>query len=639
MFPRAMKEAVSSFDLIAIVAEMQVLVGGHVDKVYQSDDDFYLKVNLPGGGKQEVYLKPGKWLCLQEAREKPETPPPFAQALRRYISNPTIMAITQRGFDRVVVFDLETEKKYMLVVELFGGGNLVLIEDGKTVLCQRSQVLRNRQIKPGLDYDFPPPGLNPLDIDREEFHAKLKAGKGAVSRALASEFNLGGLYAEELCLLAGVDKKSKASILTEEQLDALFTALNNLVVAVTEDRRPALIMQDGKAVDAVPIDLQVYADKERIHCSTCSEALSKYLDTAKGEEQVKEVEPGDNVAGRYQRRIQQQEESIKALKDEQVKSEFLAFFLFEHFQDFEELLKRVREGRQPKNIRVKSIDHEKHTITVMIGEEDSIELDYREDVNGNAQLFYEKRRKAQDQSAKVETALAETRNEMERAVKKARKIAAHPKIKPTKQYWFEAYRWFVSSEGFLVIGGRDARSNESLVRKHLKDGDRYAHAEVHGAPSVVVKDGAKAGEQTLREACEFALLHSKAWSSKLASGSAYWVTPEQVSKTPESGEYVPKGAFIIRGKRNHYKDLQVRVAIGEIEFEGHRKAMAGPPSAVTAKSRRYAILEPGDISKEKLTGRLARIFEVPVEEVTRILPPGPFGVREAVGIDLQAGVR
>jgi len=633
-----MKEAVSSFDLIAIVAEMQVLVGGHIDKIYQSGDDFYLKINLIGGGKQEVFLKPGKWLCLQEAREKPETPPPFAQALRRYLSNPTIKAITKTGFDRVVVFDLETEKKYQLVVELFGGGNLVLVGGGRTILCQRTQVLRNRQIKPGQDYSFPPPSLNPLDIDREEFHAKLRGGKGAVSRVLASEFNLGGLYAEELCLLAGVDKKSKASILSDGQLDGLFTALNNLIVAVTEDRRPALIMQDGKAIDAVPIDLQVYADKDRIQCSTCSEALSKFLETAKSEEQVREVEPGEDVAGRYQRRIQQQEESIKALKDEQMKCEFLAFFLFEHFQEFEELLKTMREGRQPKNVRAKSIDHERHTIAVMIGDEDSIELDYRKDVNGNAQMLYEKRRKAQEQSAKVEAALAETKNEMERAVKKAKKIAAHPKIKPTKQYWFEAYRWFISSEGFLVIGGRDARSNESLVRKHLKDGDRYAHAEVHGAPSVVIKDGAKAGDQTLREACEFALLHSKAWSSKLASGSAYWVMPEQVSKTPESGEYVPKGAFIIRGKRNYFKDLQVRVAIGEIDYEGHRKAMAGPSSAVAAKSRRYAVLEPGDISKEMLTLRLARVLEVPVEEVGRILPPGPFSIKETSGIELQEGV-
>lgn len=156
-----MKEAVSSFDLIAIVAELQELVGGHLDKIYQDGEDFHFKVNIPGGGHREVFVRPGKWLCLREKAEAPETLPPFASALRRYLSNASITAIAQRGFDRVVIFSLQTERACDLVVELFGGGNIVLVEDGETILCQRTQVLWNRQIKTGQKYDFPPGGMNP----------------------------------------------------------------------------------------------------------------------------------------------------------------------------------------------------------------------------------------------------------------------------------------------------------------------------------------------------------------------------------------------------------------------------------------------------------------------------------------------
>src|SRR5206468_3466056 len=92
----------------------------------------------------------------------------------------------------------------------------------------------------------------------------------------------------------------------------------------------------------------------------------------------------------------------------------------------------------------------------------------------------------------------------------------------------------------------DAKTNDSLVRKHLKEGDRYAHADVHGAPSVVVKEGSKAGEATLREACELALVYSKAWPAGLSSGSAFWVLPEQVSKQAESGEFLPRGGSVVR---------------------------------------------------------------------------------------------
>lgn len=631
-----MKEAVSSFDLIAIVAELQELVGGHLDKAYQEGEDFYFRINVLGGGHREVYVRPGKWLCLREKAEAPETLPPFANALRRHLSNASITAITQRGFDRVVVFSLQTERTLEMVVELFGGGNIILVEDGKTILSQRTQVLKNRQIKPGQRYDFPPAGTNPLDIDRTAFHARVKAGNGAAARTLASELNLGGLYAEELCLAAAVDKKTKASALSEEQLDALFTALNNLIVAVQEDRRPAIIFGEGGVIDAVPIDLRTYAESERVQCATYSEALSKFLEAAKAVSQEKALTPQEEVAARYRRRIEQQEESVRTLGLEAKKYELLALFLFDHFQEFEELLKTIRDGREPDGAPAVSIDHEKRTVTVAIGETDSIELDYRKDVNGNAQLFYTKRRDAQERAARVEAALAETRAEKQKATKRAEKIAKVTKGKATKQFWFETYRWFISSEGFLVIAGRDAKSNESLVKRHMKAGDRYAHADTHGAPSVIIKEGSRAGEQTLREACEFALAYSKAWPSKLASGSAYWATPEQVSKTAESGEYVPKGAFIIRGKRNYFKDLRVRAAVGEVEHEGSRKIMGGPVSAIIASSKRYAILEPGETSKESVANRLARVFSVPSEEVSRVLPPGPLKVAEIIGVDLPA---
>jgi len=171
------------------------------------------------------------------------------------------------------------------------------------------------------------------------------------------------------------------------------------------------------------------------------------------------------------------------------------------------------------------------------------------------------------------------------------------------------------------------------VKKHLKEGDRYAHADVHGAPSTVVKDGARASDVTLREACEFALAYSKAWSAGLASGSAYWVLPEQVSKQAESGEFLPRGAFVIRGKRNYIHDLPVRMAVGEVEVEGHRKIMGGPVTAVTTRSARYLVVAPGKGDREAITRKLAGVFAVPIEEIARAMPPGSVEIVESHGIE------
>src|SRR2546426_606274 len=235
---------------------------------------------------------------------------------------------------------------------------------------------------------------------------------------------------------------------------------------------------------------------------------------------------------------------------------------------------------------------------------------------------------------RVEEAIAATRTEIESAQAKAIKVAKRPRVKATKSMWFEAYRWTISSAGHLILGGRDARTNDQLVKKHLKEGDRYAHADVHGAPSTVIKDGAKANEVTLREACEFALAYSKAWSSGLSSGSAFWVLPEQVSKQAESGEFLPRGGFVVRGKRNYVHDSPVQMAVGEVEIEGAREVMGGPMNTVGSRSTRYGVLRPGEMDRDRLVARLAKAFEVPEEEVSRVLPSGGFAVIRVHGLEL-----
>src|SRR5438445_4949367 len=622
-----MKEALTSFDLIGLVAEWQGFVGGYVDKVYQAKDEVTLRINVPGEDRKELYCKAGKWLVLHKTEETREAPGPFAVALRRSIDNARVVGIEQRGFDRVAIVRLDKGPVYELVFEMFGKGNLVLVHGGNTVAAMRTQSFKGRQIKAGIVYDFPPPGTNPLDLDREGFHKAIRAAKGQVVKVLASPLNLGGTYAEELCLRAGVAKDAAVASLTDADLDALFTALNNVAVAVEQERRPALVLDHETAIDAVPIDLLLYAGKERQEAPTFNAALSSYI-ASRGAAPT----PEDGT-GTLRHRVEQLRETLESLRKEAMDAEAKALFLYNHFPLFEELLQAVREGRPFDQAQIKAVHKETGTVTVAIGDFDAIELDYRQDVNGNAHRLYEARREALRKSDRILETIAQAEEEIRAAQKKAVKAAKRPRAKPTKRFWFEAYRWCLSSEDFLILGGRDAKTNDSLVRKHLKDGDRYAHADVHGAPSVVVKDGAKAGDPTLREASEFALIYSKAWPSGLSGGSAFWVLPEQVSKQAESGEFLPRGGFVGRGKRNYVHDIPVEMAVGEVEIEGARKVMGGPGSAVGARSQRFVVLRPGEMARDRLVARLAKAFEVPEEEVSRVLPSGGFAVMQVHGLE------
>src|SRR5436853_123641 len=102
-----MKASITSFDLRVLVAEWQGLLGGHVDKIYQRDDEVMFRINVPDRGKIELYSKAGQWLCLHEVEDKPESPPPFAQTLRRLLDNARLTAVEQRGLDRIAVFRVE----------------------------------------------------------------------------------------------------------------------------------------------------------------------------------------------------------------------------------------------------------------------------------------------------------------------------------------------------------------------------------------------------------------------------------------------------------------------------------------------------------------------------------------------------
>lgn len=198
-----------------------------------------------------------------------------------------------------------------------------------------------------------------------------------------------------------------------------------------------------------------------------------------------------------------------------------------------------------------------------------------------------------------------------------------PQKARTRRFWFESFRWTVASDGSLIVAGRDASSNERLVRKYLKDRDRYCHADFHGAPSVVVKDpGEGVSDTAVEEGCAMAAIYSRAWSAGRASADAYWVLPEQVSKTPRSGESVPKGGFIIRGRRNYVKDIGMRVAVGWVEHQGERLVMGGPVPCVDALSEGWLELVPSNDKKEATAKEVARQLDAEVDDVVAVLPPG-----------------
>ncbi len=206
-----------------------------------------------------------------------------------------------------------------------------------------------------------------------------------------------------------------------------------------------------------------------------------------------------------------------------------------------------------------------------------------------------------------------------------------------KKKWFHRFRWFYTSDGVLVLGGRDAGQNEELVKKYMEGGDTFVHADVHGASIVIIKGKT----ERLDEVAQFAASFSGAWRSGHFSADVYSVRPDQVSKTPEAGEYVTRGSFIVRGERHYEKGVPLGTAIG-FQTEPEVAVIGGPVTTVKARAKYLVELKPGQFEPNDTAKKVLRILREKVPEgewkayksalnteaVAAFVPPGASDIVE-----------
>ncbi|MBI2139597.1 DUF814 domain-containing protein [Candidatus Woesearchaeota archaeon] len=252
-----------------------------------------------------------------------------------------------------------------------------------------------------------------------------------------------------------------------------------------------------------------------------------------------------------------------------------------------------------------------------------ITLDVRKSLEENASLYYEKAKKLKKKKEGALKAIADAKKklaklEKEAAVEHQQQEDKKQSISAGKKEWYEKFRWFVSSAGFLVVGGRDATTNEIIIKKHAGKDDIVFHTDIAGSPFFVVKaDGKKIDEQSIKEAASATAAFSKAWKLGMGNTPVFWVLPGQVSKKAQAGEFLAKGAFMIYGKKN-YVDNEVACAIGN--FNG--KMMAGPLSAVKKRCEKLVEVEQGREKSSDIAKRIQHKIGGSLDEIIRALPSG-----------------
>ena len=254
-------------------------------------------------------------------------------------------------------------------------------------------------------------------------------------------------------------------------------------------------------------------------------------------------------------------------------------------------------------------------------------LDLTKSIEENAAAYFERAKKSKKKIVGAQTALNENLKKLKELEQKMDKITVEKskqeKLKEKKAEWYEKFRWFKSSEGFLVVGGRDATSNEIVIKKHTGQNDLVFHTDMAGSPFFVVKtEGKPVGEKTKEETADATCTFSRAWKLGLQTSPVFYVNPDQVSKKTKAGEFMGKGAFMIYGKTNYISN-KINLAIG---ISQNHQIMAGPLDAIKTHCEKYVKLVQGDEKSSSVAKYIQHKIGGSLDEIIRALPSGGFKV-------------
>ena len=669
----------TSFDVAATVRELKAeAVDSIVTNIYQLDAKTLLL-------KLHKTDKPILWLVMESGRrinltsyfvEKPSTPPAFAMALRKYLRNARLVNIEQHEFERVVILSFKAQEgKMELVLELFGEGNVILVgENGKILQALTYKRMRDRDVIRGEPLKFAPSvGKNPLKVNTEEFRTGLQSfGKVEVVRALVHFLSIGGIYAEEALMRAGVDKTKICNLLSDHEVDAIYNSLQGLLSQVLNGAlEPSVVLDEsGRSIDAVPLRLKRYEPKNvRLQdYGTFDEALDEFYSKASALEHVTEsieVDKLEAEAARLGRIIADQQNVVTVARAQAEQDKHVGDLIYAHFGGLQAVLEKFIMGEK-NDTKLKdavsyalnekqkgfkpwtffqSFDRKEFAVTFCV---DGVQfsLNLQKTLFESAAEFYERSKRAKQKMEGARAALNDSLESLNKVQTKIRQAERLELVKPAEaieelqkrkikhKAWFEKFRWFKTSDGFLVVAGKDAVTNEVLIKKYTGPEDVVFHADIIGAPFVVIKtEGRKLGEKCLWEAGEFAAAFSRAWREGFASVDVYWVKPEQLSKGGPSGESVAHGAFIIRGERNWMRRVVLRIAVGVAFVDGSAKVGGGPVDSVKTNANAYVVIVPGDLDGKDLFKLVLRslgekvskdlrkaIMSTPIEAIREFIP-------------------
>ncbi len=630
----------SSLDIFAVIKELQGIIGYKVDNIYRDSSDRFFLFKLKGKGNYKnpfILIEPGIRIHISEFKySTPERPEDKILAIRSHLKGTSVTNIKQIEFDRLVELEFSGDQSYKVIVELFGSKpNFVVVGEGNRVIfASWYRKMRHRDVLPGKEFVLPPSRGQPiLSMSSDDIQKIIGASKNAeeeIVRVLAREAGGGGVLMEEILARAIIPKNKMCTAIFDGDIERIVSVIQEITQDL-ETLDPSVSLNSQEQ----PISFQPITYKSNPYQIKKFDSFSSALDFFYSQESPM-VSPGldryQRKREQYQKVLHSQQETLNNHIQKQISYKNVGDAIYLHLNDIDELLSTILTARknnvtweditekleQAKNNNISSvrllsqINPKLGTVDLNLGF-DIIEVDFRKNATEIANDYYKRSKKAGRKITPAESAILETKSKIESLNGNIdeQTVTDAITLKRRKRNWFEKYHWTQSTNGFLIIAGKDISTNDEIAKRRMKKDDLFFHADVQGAPyTVIVRESSdkEVSEEELQLAARMAASFSSAWKAGYSAIDVYYVSGENVGFSAPSGEYLPKGGIMVRGKRNYIRGIILELAIGYEESEFNVNVIYGSLESVSKNSPIVVMIKPGSEAKGKIAKQIQRIF-------------------------------
>lgn len=515
-----------SFDGVfthAMVNELrETLLSGRISKIHQPYENEIVLVIRSRGKNHRLLLSAhpsyARVQITQIDYQNPDNPPNFVMMLRKYLDGAILENIEQIENDRVIHFhfakrnELGDLQNIILIVELMGRHSTIVLvnqETGKILDAIKhigSSQNTYRSLLPGVEYIAPPKQevLNPFSADKEKIFQRLSQTE-LEPKAIQHQFQgIGFDTAQELTKRL-LERPNEKMVVWDEFFSLI---INHPVPTFYETTNKDFF---------TPIVYQVFS--EQASAVTTYPTLSQLLDSYYHEKAEKDraKQQGGELIRKIENELKRNKNKLKKREQTLKESENA-----ENYRRDGELLTTflAQVPRGAKEVVLPNYYEEDRPI--------KIALDPALTPNQNAQKYFHRYQKLKNAVKLIGEQIQEAKDEIQylESVLSQLEIAGPMDIEAIKEeLTAEGYLkkktqkkqkkkkpsqpdQYFSSDGTLILVGKNNLQNDQLTMKTAKKTDYWLHAKNIPGSHVIIKSD-QPSDETITEAAELAAYFSK----------------------------------------------------------------------------------------------------------------------------------